>query len=274
MRGARFDSGMPPHFLVDSDFPMWETLGMRVYGYLRVSSKGQIDGDGLPRQREAIRQFCELHKLNYCGEFAEKGVPGKTEASNRPAWLDMMDCVKNRRDNGSEMIDAVIVERMDRLARDLIVSELLLTELRKRKVKLFVTDRGLIDVASNDVDPAQKMIRQIIAAVAEFSKSELVMKLRLARERAARSRGEEYSCGHTPYGELPGESGIRQIILNQRAAGKSIRQIAAFLNAEEVLNRNKLPFGPSLVWQICKTAEKREQRKQQQSCGISTPSNL
>jgi DNA invertase Pin-like site-specific DNA recombinase len=239
---------------------------MRVYGYSRVSSRGQIDGDGLPRQREAIRTFCEQHKLTYCGEFAERGVPGKTEASNRPAWSDMMDCVKNRRDRGTETIDAIVVERMDRLARDLIVSEMLLTELRKRGLKIFATDQGIQDIASNDGDPTAKLIRQVIAAVAEFSKSELVKKLRLARERADQRRG--YPSGFREYGIRPGEKIILDLVLQMRADGITLRKIAQHLEDEGLRNRVGKPF---TFQGVCELLKNRERKK---LCTDQPPSDL
>lgn len=229
---------------------------MRIYAYCRVSSRGQIDGDGIPRQREAIRVFCEQNKLNHCGEFAEKGVPGKTEAANRPAWSDMLECIKNRRDNGTDMVEAVVIERMDRLARCLITSEMLLTMLRDRNIKIFATDQGLVDIASNDGDPTQKLIRQVIAAVAEFSKSELVKKLRLARERANKQRG--YPSGYREYGAQPGEKIILDIVLTQRAAGVTFRRIAQYLEDEGLKNRAGKPFTFQGVCELLKNRERKE----------------
>src|SRR5204863_235004 len=97
-----------------------------------------------------------------------------------------------------------VVERLDRLARDLMVSEFLLKELRIRGIKVFATDQGaLIDMANNEGDPTRKLIRQIIAALSEWEKSQLVLKLRVARERKRKQTGR---CeGPLPYGSITAE---------------------------------------------------------------------
>ncbi len=47
--------------------------------YLRVSGKGQINGDGFPRQREAIRRYAKAHGIGIVGEYADQGVSGTAE---------------------------------------------------------------------------------------------------------------------------------------------------------------------------------------------------
>lgn len=157
---------------------------MTCYSYLRVSGKSQIEGDGPERQRLAIADFCRAHKLVKVAEFNESGVSGTTDAMDRPAFGAMMEAFDNR---PGEVV-AIVVERMDRLARDLMVSEMLLRACRERNIKVFSTDQGaLIDMASDGGDPTRVLIRQIMAALAQWEKSNLVKKLRSARERAIRS---------------------------------------------------------------------------------------
>jgi hypothetical protein len=55
--------------------------------------------------------------------FEERGVPGATEAGNRPAWVEMLATIL---DNG---VRTIIIEKLDRLARDLIVQEHIIADL-------------------------------------------------------------------------------------------------------------------------------------------------
>jgi DNA invertase Pin-like site-specific DNA recombinase len=93
--------------------------------YLRVSGKGQVSGDGFPRQREAIRRYAEARGIDVMEEYRDEGVSGTKDLDHRDGLSDLMARV---RANGVRL---VLVERADRLARDLMVSEVLLAEFRK-----------------------------------------------------------------------------------------------------------------------------------------------
>ena len=56
----------------------------KAFAYLRVSGKGQLDGDGFDRQRLAIEKYCSDNGMEIVQEFQEKAVPGKTEWEERP----------------------------------------------------------------------------------------------------------------------------------------------------------------------------------------------
>jgi DNA invertase Pin-like site-specific DNA recombinase len=200
---------------------------MNVFTYIRVSGKSQLDGDGPERQRDAITRFSLAHDLHSCGEFFEQ-VSGTVDGVDRPQFAEMLSYINARRDCKSE-IKAVVVERMDRLARDLMVSEVLLAELRKRGVKVFSVDQGqLIDMASDDGDPTRALIRQIMGALAQWEKSQLVKKLKLARDRKKEKTGR---CGGMhPYGARPGEKQILQFVSSMAGQGLIPRQIADCLN--------------------------------------------
>lgn len=169
---------------------------MSVVSYIRVSSRGQIGGDGPERQRDAFGAFCKQNKLEPLAEFFEQGVSGTVEGIDRPAFADILERFDT---NPGGIFEAIVVERMDRLARDLMVQEFLLKECRERGIKVFATDVGLVDQATNDGDPTRKLIRQVLGAVAEFAKSELVMKLAKARKRIKATTGR---CeGQKPFGQ-------------------------------------------------------------------------
>jgi DNA invertase Pin-like site-specific DNA recombinase len=204
---------------------------MNVVGYIRVSSTGQISGDGPQRQEDAIRKFCEAHKVNLAVTYLEAGVSGTVEAMDREAFAAMVAYIENKKD-----ISAVVVERLDRLARDLMVSEILLTELRKRGIKVFSADQGaLIDMANDEVDPTRKLIRQIIAALAEWEKSQLVLKLRVARERKRKLTGR---CeGVLPYGRTGAERATLETIRQWQRQKMSLTDIVYWLNKGGIKTR-------------------------------------
>lgn len=56
----------------------------KAFASLRVSGKGQIEGDGFPRQSTAIKPYAVAHNLKLVKVFREEGMSGATELENRP----------------------------------------------------------------------------------------------------------------------------------------------------------------------------------------------
>ena len=94
----------------------------KAVAYLRVSGAGQVQGDGFARQRAAIERFAGVARLELVEEFRDEGISGTRELQNRPGLARVLDRVES---NG---VKVVIVERADRLARDLLVSEVILAQ--------------------------------------------------------------------------------------------------------------------------------------------------
>lgn len=215
--------------------------GMTVYGYLRVSGKGQVDGDGPERQREAIKNFVERHGLALAGEGFDGGISGTVEGMERPEFSRLMDLCKD----GA----GIVVEKLDRLARDLMVQELLLARCRKEGVPIFATEPGeLVDLASCDGDPSRTMIRQIIGAVAQYDKSSLVAKLRVARQRVKARTGR---CeGRKPFGFREDEKGTLADMLAYYEASGSYSATARWLNDMGSSPRRGATWNRGTVWEI------------------------
>jgi len=223
---------------------------MNAYGYSRVSGKGQVDGDGPERQREAITRFCEATGLPAPTKiFFEPAVSGTVDAMDRPQFAALIEEIQ---DNGG----CIVVERMDRLARDLRISEFLLAECRNLKIPVYSADQGaLVDIASSDIDPTRTLMRQILGALAEWEKSVLVMKLRKARDRKRKETGR---CeGPKPYGELPGEATVKQWMADQRALGWSFSEIANSANIGSK-RRNGKSWDKGSVYQVLCGSPKRD----------------
>jgi len=210
---------------------------MKVIAYLRVSGKAQVEGDGFARQAVSINTFCDAQNLECIEVFKDEGVSGTVEGMDRPAFSKAVEFALN-----SEMpVEAIVVERMDRLARDLMVQEFLLRECRDRGIKVFAADRGnLEDVSSNDVDPTRVLIRQILGALAQWEKANLVAKLAAARNRIKAS-GQRCE-GNRPFGDLPGEKVLLLLVTSLRDGGLSWEGIADTLSREGYRTRRGAPW--------------------------------
>jgi DNA invertase Pin-like site-specific DNA recombinase len=195
------------------------------FGYLRVSGQGQVDGDGFPRQREAIQRYADAHGLEIVRWFQEEGVSGKI--LERPAWRALAAELL------ADGVEIVLVEKLDRLARDLLVQETIIGDLLRYGKRLVSTMEP--DLCSDD--PSRKLIRQIFGCIAEYDRAMIVAKLKAARDRKRRETGK---CeGRKPFGHRLQERNTVGYIRELRRAGVSLAEIAAQLDD----HRRKAPGG-------------------------------
>jgi len=196
------------------------------FAYLRVSGKGQVDGDGFPRQLAAIEAYAKANGLTLAKVFREQGISGTKELENRPALQQLLAAVDNRN------VPVVLVEKLDRLARDLMIHETILRDFQRRGVTLTSTMEP--DLCSDD--PSRKLVRQVMGAIAEYERVMIVAKLAGARQRMRIKNG---SCeGRKPYGERKGERRTIDRILALRATGTAMDTIAETLNSEGLKPRS------------------------------------
>jgi DNA invertase Pin-like site-specific DNA recombinase len=211
----------------------------KAFAYLRVSGKGQVEGDGFPRQMAAIKAYAKQHGIRIVKLFREEGVTGSKETMDRPAWVEMMAALHS---NG---VKTIIIEKLDRLARDLMVQEACIADLRKNGFTL-------VSVQEPDLmatDATRVLMRQLLGAVAQYEKTQIVIKLRAARNRM---KAREGRCeGRKPFGHYEGEQAAIER-MKALAATMSTRAIAAKLNTEGVLTRSGKPWRDAVVGRILK----------------------
>jgi DNA invertase Pin-like site-specific DNA recombinase len=199
---------------------------MKAFGYLRVSGKAQIEGDGFERQERAVRAYAKANDIKIVRVFKELGVSGTKDIASRPAFIAMMEALHG------DGVKLVLVESLGRLARDLMVQESILHDLKRNGFHL-------VSVAEPDLcndDPSRKLMRQIMGAFHEYEKQMIVVKLRGARQRTKTKRGR---CeGRKPYGHYPGEGEILERMKELSASGMTATEIAATLRAEGHKTRN------------------------------------
>jgi DNA invertase Pin-like site-specific DNA recombinase len=156
--------------------------------YLRVSTKGQVDQYGLDVQLDQTTTYANEHGYTIMETFSELATSGTTEFDDRLAWLAMLDYVTQHD------VTAVIIPDLSRLARDLMVQETLLADLRKRGITVIsVREPDLCEA-----DPSRKLIRQIIGAINEYDRCMIVARLKLGR--VARAKQGERGVGAMPLG--------------------------------------------------------------------------
>lgn len=198
---------------------------MNVFGYLRVSSSGQIDGGGLDRQRDTINAYCAAKGFHVLKWFSDEGVSGTVEGMERPGFASMMESVS------PGTAEVIVIEQADRLARDLVVGEFMITEARRVGARVLAV-AGDVDL-TNTSDPSRVLIRQVLGALAQWEKTNLVRRLRAARDRKSNQMGRR--CEARPRWETkPGNERIAQEIVDTVKMGGSLRQLAYSFNHRRI----------------------------------------
>jgi site-specific DNA recombinase len=217
----------------------------KAYLYLRVSSFSQVDGFGFDRQEDVCRAYARKVGYEIAGVFREAGVSGVADESQRPAFQEMMAEILS---NG---VKTVIVEGMDRLARELRIQETLMVYLASKGVDLISARTEENITQAVQADPMKKALVQIQGVFAELEKNQLVRRLKKGRERKLAATGR---CdGRKPYGQTPEEQKVIQRIRAMRRTrrngtpGMTMQEICDRLNGEGIPTRLGKLWNPAQI---------------------------
>ena len=211
--------------------------------YLRTSSATNIDGDSQDRQVEAMETYAKANDMKIAVRVSDLAVKGSDSIYEREGFVKLIDyCVNNK-------VDTILCENASRFARDVIVQELGYRELKRLNLQLIPVDAP--DYFTGD-SPSLTMIRQILGSVAEFEKSNLVSKLRGARERVKAKTGK---CeGRKSLSEIMGDAtfkGMIRQIKSLRKENKSYASIAGVLASKGYVQPSTgKPFHKSQVMRL------------------------
>jgi DNA invertase Pin-like site-specific DNA recombinase len=197
--------------------------------YMRCSGKASLFGDTWLRQTESISACAAKQGFSIDYEFQEKAVPGKMDEDHRPAFQEMIATLLG---NGCKTI---IVESLDRLAREYRIQEQLVIYIASKELTLISANTGENITEAMMGDPMRRALVQIQGILAELDKNMIVAKLKKARERI-RLTGKKVE-GQKAYGVKPGEDVILKMIMSWRSTGCHPEQIAGWLNSQGQVTR-------------------------------------
>lgn len=210
--------------------------------YMRCSGAGQINGDTWDRQRSKIATWAVQAGYRIVLEFLEEGVSGISDEVHRPAFQEMIAALLS---NGTRTI---LIEGMDRLAREYRVQEQLIVYLASKGLKLIACNTGEDITEAMMGDPMRRALVQIQGVLAELDKNMIVAKLMAARKRK-RARGERCE-GRRPFGSKPGEAETLAAMKALASESHTYREIAEALNRKGLPTRMGRPWSVSSVQQI------------------------
>lgn len=129
--------------------------------YLRVSTGRQAEHDlSIPDQRAQTQAWTAARGMQIVAEYIEPGASATDD--KRPGFQRMVE----RACDGDRAFDVVVVHSFSRFFRDAFGLEFYVRKLAKHDVKLVSITQELGD------DPAQVMMRQVIALFDEYQSKE------------------------------------------------------------------------------------------------------
>lgn len=213
---------------------------MRPFGYLRVSSRDQVEGYSLDQQRAAILAHCANLGWRVPAFFTDAGRSGFTDVTEkRPAFAAML------REAEAGGCDVVVVHRLDRFARSLTVTLRELKRLQAANVA-FVSIGENMDFST----PIGRVLLAMLAALAEYFSENLSREVKkgLAGRRAAGFRhatlpyGARLVGGVGPAIEVdPGKADALRSLLTLVASG-------SYAVAVHALNGDGVPARRGGAW--------------------------
>jgi DNA invertase Pin-like site-specific DNA recombinase len=213
----------------------------KAVAYLRTSSAANvgIDKDSDKRQMTAIAAFARKNGYEIMDTFYDAAVSGADPVTDRKGFTEML---RRLATNGARTI---IVESPDRFARDLMVLLVGHDLLKEQGITLIPTTAP--DYFAEET-PTAVLVRQVLAAIAQFEKASTVAKLAAARKRKRQSAGK---CeGRKSHAELrPEVVALARKLRRRNPKGnqRSLRQIATELAAQGYVNDRGRPFNPASV---------------------------
>lgn len=239
---------------------------MRVVGYVRVSTDRQAEeGLGLEVQERALRSWAKAGGHRLVALYRDEGLSGSKDAADRPGLADALAALRQAGKvvrSGEVWAEGLVVPRLDRLARDLVLQEQLLAEVRRVGGVMFSAAAGEAHYLEDDPsDPSRALIRQVLGAVAQYERSMIALRLMAGRRRKAERGG--YAGGGRPFGYRAEQTELvvdvdEMATLDRarelRGEGLSLRAIGAQLTAEGRHPRRAARWHPEVLRSILSPA--------------------
>lgn len=198
---------------------------LKVFAYLRVSSPSQAkdERDGFNRQERVIKDYASANSMQVVEVFREQW---KGAELDRPKLAQLSVTLENNHHS----VKTVIIERLDRLARDYFIQEAIIRDFKSKGFS-FISVKDPIDLYDND--PGRKAMRQMLGIFAEYEKAMLIAKLKAAKDRKRAKGGK----ADGQYGYKDSEEGLEKIkivkdLYRKPKSGKrrTFQQVADILN--------------------------------------------
>src|SRR5882724_2967702 len=195
--------------------------GMRLAIYARVSTEEQREGQTIDSQVAELERFSREKGWLVAGIYKDEGWSGGV--MERPE-LDRL-----RDDAQKAVFQAVLINDVDRLARDVAHLGVIKRDLERHGIKV------IFRKLPTDTSPTYNLMVNILGSFAEFERELISDRMRRGRRHKVEVR-KEYLGSNTSYGyryvpkdRAAGKEGLLEILLEEAAV---VRQMFEWVDQE------------------------------------------
>jgi DNA invertase Pin-like site-specific DNA recombinase len=215
--------------------------------YCRVSTQEQKDGYSLRQQEEALRRWCEDNGYDVLEVVQDVGSGSHLE---RPG----LDRVRDLVDSG--VVDRVVAQDLDRIARDNIYVGLLKKEFDRKSTRLYALNQRSDGSAEGELSDT------ILGAVAAFERQMITRRTTKGRLQKAKE-GKVPNVSNYGFDNVEGyyvindDMGVVHFLFNAIANHESLYSVAKTMNEQGIKSpRGGKIYGASLRKYITNDAYK------------------
>lgn len=159
-----------------------------IYGYARVSTKKQLEGNGLEVQEKALLAAGAnmVIKEQYTGTSMQ-----------RPRLKALLECMKEG--------DTLMSAKLDRIARTAAEGATLIRNLQERGVAVHILNIGVLDSSTTG-----RLMTHVLLAFAEFERDLIIERTQAGREVARTHAG--YREGRRPLPKARKDAAVAMIL--------------------------------------------------------------
>ena len=189
---------------------------MRAIGYARVSTDEQAEsGAGLDAQVTSMRAECDRRGWELVRIATDAGASGKS-LNGRPELTDALAVL----DAGEA--DVLLAAKLDRVSRSVLDFAALMARAARRGWRIVV-----LDVNVDTTTATGELMTTVVAAFAQYER-------RLIGQRTRDALAAKKAAGVVLGRPRTLDPALRELIIAERAAGRSLREIAKALTTERV----------------------------------------
>ncbi len=215
-----------------------------VYGYVRVSSMGQVEGESLETQSKQINSYAisKGWTVDLGNIYVEAGVSGGTEFQERPEGQRLVSNLKTG--------DVLIFTKLDRAFRNVRNAFNTLHDLKERGICVHFLDLGG-EVTGNGVGA---IVFAVMSSFASFERERIATRIREVKQ-MQKAQGN-FVGGRRAFGydivdgmKVPNqiEQGIISEMRTLNSSGASLRDIKSWLEVTKGLNFSKMGVRDILI---------------------------
>ncbi|NMA64472.1 MAG: recombinase family protein [Syntrophomonadaceae bacterium] len=161
---------------------------LRLAAYCRVSEEEQVRGENIDAQKMEIANYLKYYTEPYTITwYLDDGISSQTYLNERPEGSKLMAAVMEER------YDQVIIQRVDRLARDDLIAQVMYRLFKDHNIKL-VSIHQNFDINT----PEGQLMATTFSGFASYEYH--VMRERLAAGRTKNAYKGKWNGGNVPYG--------------------------------------------------------------------------